>query len=464
MTDIDPLIRGFFHAQDALTAAASNNAGTIIWQIVLQIVLIALNAVFACAEIAVLSVSDAKLAILVESGNKRAKRLAKLTKQPARFLATIQVAITLAGFLASAFAAENFAQYIKQLIPNIPESLCIIVITILLSYVTLVFGELVPKRVAMKKSESLALSISGLLNFVSTIFAPLVWLLTVSTNGVLRLMHIDPNGDDEEVTEEEIRMMVDAGGEKGTIDRSEQEIIQNVFEFDDLTAGEIATHRTDIVILWEEDDDKEWAKTIYEHRYSQFPVCGESVDDVIGILNSKDYFRLADRSRKNVMENAVRAPYFVPEAVKADVLFRDMQHSRRGFVVVLDEYGGMSGILTMNDLVEQLVGDLDDEDDVIETEEDIVHLPDGNWRIRGSALIEDVAEQLNIKLPCDEYDTFGGYVFATLGRIADDGTTFSIETDIMNIDVLEIRDHRIETTVVRLKEQPKGDDSDSDKD
>ena len=154
------------------------------------------------------------------------------------------------------------------------------------------------------------------------------------------------------------------------------------------------------------------------------------------------------------MENAVRAPYFVPEAVKADVLFRDMQHSRRGFVVVLDEYGGMSGILTMNDLVEQLVGDL----------EDIVHLPDGNWRIRGSALIEDVAEQLNIKLPCDEYDTFGGYVFATLGRIADDGTTFSIETDIMNIDVLEIRDHRIETTVVRLKEQPQGDDSDSDKD
>ena len=464
MTDIDPLICGFFHAQDALTAAANNNAGTIVWQIVLQIVLIALNAVFACAEIAVLSVSDAMLAILVESGNKRAKRLAKLTKQPARFLATIQVAITLAGFLASAFAAENFAQYIKQLIPNIPESLCIIVITILLSYVTLVFGELVPKRVAMKKSESLALSISGLLNFVSTIFAPLVWLLTVSTNGVLRLMHIDPNGDDEEVTEEEIRMMVDAGGEKGTIDRSEQEIIQNVFEFDDLTAGEIATHRTDIVILWEEDDDKEWEKTIYEHRYSQFPVCGESVDDVIGILNSKDYFRLADRSRKNVMENAVRAPYFVPEAVKADVLFRDMQHSRRGFVVVLDEYGGMSGILTMNDLVEQLVGDLDDEDDVIETEEDIVHLPDGNWRIRGSALIEDVAEQLNIKLPCDEYDTFGGYVFATLGRIADDGTTFSIETDIMNIDVLEIRDHRIETTVVRLKEQPQGDDSDSDKD
>ena len=181
MTDIDPLICGFFHAQDALTAAANNNAGTIVWQIVLQIVLIALNAVFACAEIAVLSVSDAKLAILVESGNKRAKRLAKLTKQPARFLATIQVAITLAGFLASAFAAENFAQYIKQLIPNIPESLCIIVITILLSYVTLVFGELVPKRVAMKKSESLALSISGLLNFVSTIFAPLVWLLTVST-------------------------------------------------------------------------------------------------------------------------------------------------------------------------------------------------------------------------------------------------------------------------------------------
>ena len=432
------------------------------------LLLIILNGFFAMSEIAMISARRSNLEMQARQGDAGARQAQKLIEDPDKFLSTIQIGITLIGILTGIYSGDALAaKFGRELaLLGIPLRTATIAaqvtIVVIVTYLTLIFGELVPKRIGMNTAEKIACAVARPMRALSVAASPFVWLLSRSTAGVTRLLGLRKS--DSKVTEEEIRMMVDAGGEKGTIDRSEQEIIQNVFEFDDLTAGEIATHRTDIVILWEEDDDKEWEKTIYEHRYSQFPVCGESVDDVIGILNSKDYFRLADRSRKNVMENAVRAPYFVPEAVKADVLFRDMQHSRRGFVVVLDEYGGMSGILTMNDLVEQLVGDLDDEDDVIETEEDIVHLPDGNWRIRGSALIEDVAEQLNIKLPCDEYDTFGGYVFATLGRIADDGTTFSIETDIMNIDVLEIRDHRIETTVVRLKEQPQGDDSDSDKD
>lgn len=242
------------------------NDNALLWQLLLQIILIALNAVFACAEIAVISFNDNKLARLAEQGDKRAVRLARLTSQPARFLATIQVAITLAGFLGSAFAADNFSDMLTEWLVGLGVSLpastldtiSVVLITIILSYFTLVLGELVPKRVAMRKAEALALGMSGLISFISKLFAPIVWLLTISTNALLRLIGIDPNADDEEVTEEEIRMMVDAGREKGVIDEEETEIIQNVFEFDDITAGELATHRTDIALLWTDETMEQW--------------------------------------------------------------------------------------------------------------------------------------------------------------------------------------------------------------
>lgn len=273
---------------------------------------------FACAEIAVISFNDNKLARLAEQGDKRAVRLARLTSQPARFLATIQVAITLAGFLGSAFAADNFSDMLTEWLVGLGVSLpastldtiSVVLITIILSYFTLVLGELVPKRVAMRKAEALALGMSGLISFISKLFAPIVWLLTISTNALLRLIGIDPNADDEEVTEEEIRMMVDAGREKGVIDEEETEIIQNVFEFDDITAGELATHRTDIALLWTDETMEQWTATIHESRHSRYPVCDESVDNVVGVLNAKDYFRLDDKSRENVMEHAVQAGVF----------------------------------------------------------------------------------------------------------------------------------------------------------
>ena len=434
-----------------------------IWfMILLQVFLIALNAVFASAEIAVISINDAKLAQMAADGDKRALRLARLTSQPARFLATIQVAITLSGFLGSAFAAENFSdglvRWLVSLGVGVPaatlDAIAVVIITLILSYFTLIFGELVPKRVAMRKAESLALGISGLISTIATLFAPIVWFLTISTNAVLRLLGIDPNAEEETVSEEEIRMMVDVGTQKGTIDHEEKQFIQNVFEFDDLTAGEIATHRTDLTILWLEESMEEWAHTIHNSRHTRYPVCGKSADDVVGILNAEDYFRLTDRSRACVMERAVEPVYFVPESVKADVLFRNMKGGRHPLAVVLDEYGGMTGIVTINDLVEQLVGDLGDEGLCSQPLPLIEALDASTWKIRGEAPLDEVAQALGISLPCDKFDTFNGLVFGALAVIPLDGDTVEVETCGLAIHVTSIRGHQVESALVHLKEVP----------
>ena len=429
---------------------------SIILMLLLQLVLIAFNAIFACAEIAVISMNENKLDKLAEQGDKRAKRLKKLTVQPAKYLATIQVAITLSGFLGSAFAAENFSDLIVDWLVGLgvsmPEktlgTLVVIIITLILSYFTLIFGELVPKRLAMRKTEQLALGMSGLLRFISKLFAPIVFLLTASTNGVLRLMGIDPNENEESVSEEDIRLMVDAGNEKGSIDNDEKTFIQNVFEFDDLTADEIATHRTEVSLLWMEESMEEWEKTIHDSRHTLYPVCDESVDNVIGILNAKDYFRLEDKSRENVMKEAVKPAYFVPETVKADMLFRNMRKNHTGFAVVLDEYGGMNGIITMNDLIEKLVGEIADDETAVEEEPAIVPIDSETWTISGSAPLGDVAEALSVELPVDEYDTFGGLVFGNYGSVPDDGTTFEVEACGLVIKVTEVHDHQIEKAIV----------------
>ena len=339
------------------------------FMILLQVALIVLNAIFACAEIAVISMSDTKLAKLVADGDKRAVRLARLTSQPARFLATIQVAITLSGFLGSAFAAENFSGVLVDWLvslkvpvdPEILDSITVVFITLLLSYFTLVFGELVPKQVAMRNAEKLALGMSGLISGIATLFRPLVSLLTASTNGVLRLLGIDPNAQEEAVSEEEIRMMVDVGSEKGTIDSEEREFIQNVFEFDNISIRDIITHRTEITMLFLEDDMSVWEEAIQNTWFTYYPVCKETPDHIVGVLNAKVYLRLKDRSRENVMQEAVAPAYVVPESLMADVLFKNMRRDRERFAVVLDEYGGMSGIITLRDLLEELVGDLADD-------------------------------------------------------------------------------------------------------
>lgn len=427
----------------------------LLFTIGLQVALIALNAIFACAEIAVISMNDNKLAKLAAEGDKRAVRLARLTSQPARFLATIQVAITLSGFLGSAFAAENFAGELAGWLVSLGvpmkydvlHSVSVVLITILLSYFTLVFGELVPKQVAMRKAESLALGMSGLISFISKVCAPLVGLLTVSTNGVLRLLGIDPNAQPEEVSEEEIRMMVDAGNESGTIDNEEREFIQNVFEFDNLPVDDIITHRTDVVFLYLEDNLETWDETISESRFTYYPVCDETPDQIVGVLNTKIYFRMKNKTKESVMEQAVTDAYVVPESLKADVLFRNMKKEREQIAIVLDEYGGMSGIVTIKDLIEELVGDLEDDTPEEEVAEPVVLLEENVWQADGGILLEELSEVLKMPLESEEYDTLNGLVFHHLGTSPEVDSVVTLEG--LEITVTKMHNYQVETAVIR---------------
>lgn len=433
---------------------------SILFLLFVQIILIMLNAVFASAEIAVLSISETKLERMASQGNARAKRLMRLTREPARFLATIQVAITLSGFLGSAFAADNFSDPLVDWIVRtgiaIPRStldtIAVIVITLVLSYFTLIFGELVPKRIAMKKSEELAMSISGLVSGISVIFKPLVSFLSISTNFVLKLCGIDPTETEEPVSEEEIRMLVDAGSEKGAIEHQEKEFIQNVFEFNDIMVGSIATHRTDTAILWAEDCIDDWDETIHNTRHTLYPVCENSADHVIGILNAKDYFRLREKTMDHVLKSAVFPPYFVLETIKADVLFRNMKKEKQSMAIVLDEYGGMIGIVTLFDLLEELVGNLNDGFyGSADAEPSITKTGNCKWEIQGNIKLSDLEDAIDVEGLSEECDTFTGLVFQKYGMVPDDGRqTIELEINTIKITVDCIKDHQVEHAVIEL--------------
>ncbi|MDR1230523.1 MAG: hemolysin family protein [Spirochaetaceae bacterium] len=428
----------------------------LLWQCLLQVLLIAVNAFFACAEIALISLNDAKLEKRATDGEKSAVRLLNLTKSPAKFLATIQVLITLSGFLGSAFAAENFSERLAAVLHWLPieedtlKTVALIVITLLLSYITLVLGELVPKQIAMKKADELAHAMGPVIHAASIICSPLVSLLTVSANAVLRLCGVNPEETEEKLTEADIRLMIDAGSAKGAIRQTEHEIINNIFAFDDKNAADVMTHRTDVVFLWLEDDDATWEMTMKSSGHTFFPVCGDSEDEIKWILNVRDYFRLDDKSRAGVLQNACSPPFFIPESVKTDILFRNMKKNRNHFAAVLDEYGSMSGIVTMNDLLEELVGDFLKGDG--ETERPLIEKKANNfYSIRGAAPIDKVAEALKIAKPEGNFDTFGGFVFGVLGRVPEDGEEVFVETAALEIQVLSVKDHRLEEAAVRKK-------------
>lgn len=426
---------------------------SIISLLLIQIILIALNAVFASAELAVLSVNESKINRLAERGNKKARRLRKLLKEPAKFLSTIQIAITLSGFLGSAFAADGFSDPLVDwlvglgvtLSRNTLDTLSVIFITLVLSYFTLIFGELVPKRIAMKKSEALALKMSGIVSGISVLFKPIVWLLSVSTNAVLRMLGIDPNETEEQICEEDIRMMVETGGETGAINKDEQNFIQNVFEFDDLSVGEILTHRTDLTMLWLEDSDEIWEKVICNSSFSRYPVCDGSPDRVVGVLNAKVYLREKDKSRDNIMCSALEPAYFVPETVKADVLFRNMKQTHNTFAVVLDEYGGLTGVVTIQDLIEELVGELQENPSISETAEpQIRQLDCDTWEISGNAELDEIERAIGITFDTEYINTFTGYIFDRLKGIPNDGkTNIELKLDNISVTIKEIKDHQV---------------------
>ena len=433
-----------------------------VWLVLLQIFLIALNAIFAGTEIAVISVNETKLEKEVERGNKRAKWLLKMTQNSSGFLATIQVAITLSGFLGAAFASDSFAAVLSGALKRIGiglsdsvlNTISVVLVTLVISYFSIVFGEMVPKRIAMKNAERFSLTMAGPITVIAKLFAPLVWLLTKSTNGILRLCGIDPESDEEIVTEEDLLLMADAGRKKGTIDDSENDMIRNVFAFDDLTVGEICTHRKEVSILWMDETVAEWEQTIHESRHSVYPVCGDSVDQIIGVLNAKDFFRLNCRDKKAVMEHAVHTPYFVHENLKADQLFSKMKRHADHFAVVLDEYGGMCGIITVTDLVEQLVGDFDD-DEMLRQEPEIERLDSRCWKVRGSCSLHDVSRALEYAFPEEEYETFSGFLIGSLGEIPKDGTKLKMQVGPFQVRILDVCQHRIEKAIVHLMEPEK---------
>lgn len=426
----------------------------LIGPLLLQLVLILVNAFFAMTEIAAISINDNKLNRMAEDGQKKAVTLKKLLSNPARFLSTIQVGITLAGFLGSAFAAENFSDRLVDLLkdrtplsPSTLNTICVVGITLVLSYITLIFGELVPKRVAQRYADKIALGVAGIISFVSSVTRPIVWLLTASTNGVLRLIGINPNDPEENVTEEEIRMLVDVGGEKGTIDATEREMIDNVFEFNDSIADEIMTHRTDVVAFWVEDGDEEIRETIKNSGLSRFPVYDEDIDDIIGVLNTRDYLLNLVSKDAKPLRALLRPAYFVPVSVPANVLFHDMQREKIHMAIVVDEYGGTNGIITMEDLVEEIVGNIYDEYDP--AEKPLVDLGDGRYRLSGSTGIDEVSDLFHIELPNDEFDTLSGLIFSQLSSIPVDGSRPHIVVAGLDIQVEEIEDRRVEWAVVQ---------------
>lgn len=430
-----------------------------LWRLfVLPILLIMLNAFFAAAEIAVISLSENKLRRQAEEGDQKAGRLLNMIRQPASFLSTIQIGITLSGFLASAFTADSFADRLTQwlieahsftlLSAQQTRTLSMIVITIVLSFFTLVFGELVPKRIAMQKPEQVARATSGPVRAMSIGAKPFIWCLSATTNGILRMLHMNPNAVEEDVSESEIRMMVDLGEEKGTIEPSEKELIENVFEFNNMTAEDVMIHRTDMVMLWRGDTDEEIVRTIEESGLSRFPVYDEDADDIIGILSIRDYLLNNRLKNPKPLREIIRPAYFVPESVKTDVLFRDMQNKKVHMAIVVDEYGGTSGLVTMEDLLEEIVGNIYDEFDLPD-EQEIIRLEDNLWRVAGSAKLEDVAKMLEIDLPeSDEYDTLGGLVFAQLSVIPEDGSHPEVEAGGLHIRVEMIGEHRVEWALV----------------
>ena len=426
-------------------------------QLLVQILLIAINAFFASTETALVSVNDNKVRRQAEEGDAKAKIMLKLIESPSNFLSTIQVCITLSGFLASAFAADGFATMLADALMKmgVPQSyrglldtVCLILITLILSFFMIVLGELAPKRIAMQNPDKVARMSCGVINFVSKLFKPIVWLLTVSTNGILRLCRINPNETSEEVTEEEIRMLVDIGSEKGAIEEEERNMIENIFEFNNMTAADVMVHRIDVVSLHVGDSSEEILSTIRQTGLSRFPVYDTDIDDIVGILNTRDFLLNAAADEQKPLRELLRNAYLVPETVAADTLFSNMQKQKIHLAVVVDEYGGMSGIVTMEDLLEEIVGNIYDEFDPSE-DNDIEKLGDNLWKVSGTVDLETLSEALDMTLPLDEeYDTLGGLVFSTFSFIPEDGSTPEVEVAGLKVKVEEICDHRIEKALV----------------
>ena len=438
---------------------------SILPQLLLQVILIFLNAFFAAAEIAVISLNASKLRKSAEDGDKTCARLLKLVEEPSGFLSTIQIGITLAGFLGSAFAADNFSGYLvdwvykdlgfHSLPVSVLDTLSVIVITIILSYFTLIFGELVPKRIAMQKSFAVAKFVYRVVSFVALIMKPAVAFLSLSTNLVLKMFGMKTEAEEETVTEDEIRLMVELGEENGSIDSDEKEWIQNVLEFNDTIVRNCMTHESEIIAISADATDEEITQLITESGTSRYPVYQNDLHDIIGVLNARTFLLSRANGEKTNIRKLLRPAYFTPETVHASTLFRDMQKQKLHIAIVVDEYGDTSGIVTLEDLVEEIFGNIYDEFDENEPAE-IEQLKENLWRVTGTADVDDIAKELDIDLPeSSDYTTLGGMVFSNLKTIPKDGTTVDLDVGDIHIHVDAISRRRIQSALVsKVEKEP----------
>ena len=446
---------------------------TVIWQILIQLILIALNAFFAASEIAVISLNEVKLRRQADEGDAKAKKMLRMVEDSTGFLSTIQVGITLAGFLGSAFAAEGFSDLLVGWLVNtckvtfisrsVLETVAVILITVILSFFTLVLGELVPKRIAMRNPDKLARGVCGFIAALSKAMKPVVWLLSASTNGLLRLFGINPNENKEDVSEEDIMDLVDAVEEQGEIDIDTKEMIENVFAFDNTTVSEIMVRRSEMTVLYETDTDDDVMKTILDSGFSRFPLCGENTDDIKGIVLAREYLIAVHKNPDCKLTDVMQKAKFIPDTLPANVLFRDMRENKVHMAIVVDEYGQTAGLVTMEDLLEEIVGNIYDETDAPEVP-NIVEQEPNRWLVAGSTPIEEAEEIVGVPLHGEEttYDTVGGFVIANLAYIPQDGETPEFTYRNLSVKVLSIAEKRIEMTEVIKTEVVDEESVDSD--
>ncbi|MBQ5966654.1 MAG: HlyC/CorC family transporter [Clostridiales bacterium] len=435
-----------------------DSIGRIILDLVIVFIFILINAFFSAAEMAVISLNDAKIKKQAEDGDKKSKRVLRFIENPASFLATIQVGVTLAGFLASAFAANRFTGRLTAWLDpdgkySFLGTVCTVIVTLILSYFSLVLGELVPKRIAQNNAEKLAFRSSSIVRTFGTIMKPFVRFLTISTNAVLRLLHIDPEVKETNVTEEEIRMLVDVGSEEGSIEDSEKQMIQNIFEFNDKDVAEIMTHRKQVVALPIDSTYEEVMDVATNEKYTRIPVYKETIDEIVGILHIKDLLGVSNDDGGFSLEKIMRPPLFVHETKKISDLFHEMKKGKMQLAVIVDEYGGTMGIATIEDMLEEIVGNITDEFD--EEEQELLKMNDGGFLVRGDMTLSDLEEAIGVDLVSEDYDTIAGLTLSLLDRVPDHGETPEVQYKNLKIKVIQVEENWISKLLLHvIPEEP----------
>ena len=433
-------------------------------QLLLQLVLILINAFFAATEIAVISLNEKKVKAKAEDGDRKAKKMLKMIEEPTQFLSTIQIGITLAGFLGSAFAADNFADSLTEVIVTkfniaannvaLIDTIAVIVITLILSYFTLVLGELVPKRLAMKHKDKLAEMVCGLITFLATILKPIIWFLSVSTNLVLRLFGIDPNEKEEPVSEEDIVLMLDASEDEGSIDKDDIDYIKNVFRLDDLSAEDVMTPRKNMAMIKDDATSEEILELIKSEEYSRIPVYHDNLDDIIGVIHARD-FLLNYQNPGFKLKDIIFEPYFAIETMHLDDLFKDMQENHNHLVIIVNEYGETVGLVTMEDILEELVGEIWDESD--EEIANITQIRDNTYRVNCAMPLEEFMDYFDLKMQ-EESDasTLNGWIIEKLGDMPKNGDSFTYENLLITIAKAD-KLMALEATVERINDKQEKD-------